>query len=185
MLFHEWEHSAHCHEGDGPAFHLLIPAQGLQCPGQGPMSGYPGGIWSGAQYDPHTMEILVPAPDGGKGGGVLWARLPDPPRVTKEYPLSPTIFNVVLDSVIKHWVTVLGGFQGEIGQVLGESIQTLMAIFYDNDGLVTLSEGARLQGSFNVLTGLFDRASLRTNEGNTVSMDCRPCHTPHAGSTHE
>ena len=29
-------------------------------------------------------------------------------RVTQWYPLSPTIFNVVFDSIIQHWVTVVG-----------------------------------------------------------------------------
>ena len=31
--------------------------------------------------------------------------------VTQGDPLSPTIFNVVVDAVIKHWVTVVGGPQ--------------------------------------------------------------------------
>ena len=43
------------------------------------MSGYPGGVWSGAQDAPHTAGIMGPAPDDGKGGGPLRARLPGTP----------------------------------------------------------------------------------------------------------
>ena len=32
--------------------------------------------------------------------------------VTQGDPLSPTIFNVVVDAVIRHWVTVVGGGAG-------------------------------------------------------------------------
>ena len=42
------------------------------------MSGYPSGIWSGAQDYPHHVEVLGMAPDVGKGGGALWSRLPEP-----------------------------------------------------------------------------------------------------------
>ena len=99
-------------------------------------------------------------------------------------PLLPTIFNVVVDAVIRHWVTVLGwgGQEGAI-QVLGTSIQTLLMLFYANDGLVALPESTRLQGAFDALMGLFKKVGLRTNEGKTVSMACRSCHTPHVWST--
>ena len=76
--------------------------------------------------------------------------------VTQGNPLLPTIFNVVVDAVIKKWLTVVGLPQEDIGQGLGESIQTLTALFYADDVIVASPENARLQGAFNVLTGLFD-----------------------------
>ena len=102
---------------------------------------------------------------------------------TQRYPLSPTIFNVVFDAVIWYWVTLLGGSQGDTGQGLRESIKTLMVLLYANYGLAASSDIARLQGAFDVLTGLFDQVGLRTNEGNMVSMACRTCHNPHTWST--
>ena len=36
------------------------------------------GVWSGSQDALHTADIMGPDPDGDKGGGPLWARLPDP-----------------------------------------------------------------------------------------------------------
>ena len=54
---------------------------------------------------------------------------------------------------------------------LGESIQTLTAIFYTDDGLIGSPESACLQGAFDVLTDIFDQLVLRTNKGKTVRMD--------------
>ena len=98
-------------------------------------------------------------------------------------PLSPTIFNIVVDSVIRLWVRVVKGPQEGSGQeVLGTSIQTLSALFYADDVLIVSPESARLKGSFDALTRLFDRVGLCTNEGNMMSMSCRPCRTPHTWS---
>ena len=71
---------------------------------------------------------------------------------------------MVVDTVIRHWVTVvvLGGQEGT-GQGLGESIQTLAALFYANNGLVASLEISRLQGAFDFLMCLFDQVGLRTN----------------------
>ena len=49
--------------------------------------------------------------------------------------------------------------------------------------IVVSQERARLQGYFDALTGLFDRAGLRINKGKMVSTAFRPCYTPHAWST--
>ena len=100
--------------------------------------------------------------------------------VTQGYPLSPTIFNVVIDSVIQQWVTVVGVPQeGYRQEVLGTSIHTISSLFYVDDRLVASPEIARLQELFDALTGLFDQVGLRTNEGEMVSMAFRPCRTTH------
>ena len=47
-------------------------------------------------------------------------------RVTQGYPLSPTIFNMVVDAVIQHWMTVLGyPVEGAGQEALGTPIQDL------------------------------------------------------------
>ena len=53
---------------------------------------------------------------------------------------------------------------------LGLQIRDLVWYLYADDGLVTLTQPERLQREFDVLTGLFDWVSLRTNKRNTVSM---------------
>ena len=68
-------------------------------------------------------------------------------------------------------MTIVGGTQEVTGQeVLGTPIQTLLALFYTNDGIVASPERAHLQVAFDALTGLFDQVFLRTNEGKMVIM---------------
>ena len=49
------------------------------------------------------------------------------------------------------------------GPPVGTSIQTLLALFYANGGLVASPESARLQGVFDALTGLFGQVVLLMN----------------------
>ena len=66
--------------------------------------------------------------------------------VTQRGPLSPKIINVVVDTVIRNWVTVVRDPQDGAGQeVLGTSIQALLALFYAKDGLVSSPESACLK----------------------------------------
>ena len=92
-------------------------------------------------------------------------------------PLPPTIFNVAVDAVIHYWVAVVA--QTEDGtEGIGLSIQDLATHFYAYNGLVAPNHPERLQRTFDVLTGLFDRDSLLTNTRKMVSMACWPCQTP-------
>ena len=103
--------------------------------------------------------------------------------VTQGGPLSPMIFNVVVDAVIQHWVTVVVDPQeGARQEGIVTPIQTLLDLFYAQNGLITSPKSAFLQGTFGALMGLFDRVGLGTNKENTVSMACMTCHTPHAWS---
>ena len=57
---------------------------------------------------------------------------------------TPTIFNVVVDALIRHWVTVMDG--EEAGpEVFGQSLQWLAEIFYADDGLLASPQTACLQ----------------------------------------
>ena len=74
-------------------------------------------------------------------------------------PLSPTIFNVVVDAVVRHWV------QGVLEELeargdLGQEGRHQASLFYADDGMVALLEPVWLQGAFNALVGLFDRVGL-------------------------
>ena len=98
--------------------------------------------------------------------------------------MSPTIFNVVFDAFIQHWVTVVGGPQEGAGrEVLGTSIQDILALFCAHDRLVASPKSARLQGAVDAFVGLFDRVVFWGNEGKTVSISCWSFHTPHLWST--
>ena len=77
--------------------------------------------------------------------------------VTQGDPLSPTIFNVVVDAVVRHWVTVILEGAEERGEC-GQEGRQQDALFRADDSMV----------------GLFDRVGLQNNFGKTVGMVCRP-----------
>ena len=89
-------------------------------------------------------------------------------------PLTPTIFNVVVDAVVRHWVNGLVDEAEEKGET-GREGRHQSAVFYANNGMVISSDPAWIQGDFNALVVIFDRVVLLTNVGKTVSMVCHPC----------
>ena len=91
--------------------------------------------------------------------------------------MSPILFNVVVDAVIHHWLTLVVPTE-EGMELLGLLIQDLEVYFYSNDGLVASTQPERLQSLFNVLTCLFDRVFLITNMQKAVIMAFQPCHAP-------
>ena len=97
--------------------------------------------------------------------------------VTQCDPLSPTLFNVVVDAVIRHWVTVVAEIEAGT-EVLGLLIQYFVPYFYSDDGLAASTQPERLQRVFTVLTGLFCQFGLRTNTRKTVRIGFQTCHMP-------
>ena len=94
--------------------------------------------------------------------------------VTQGYPLSPTIFNVVVDAVVPHWVTGVISDAEEWGE-LGKEGGYQAALFYADNGMVASSDPRWLQGDFNTLVSLFDRVGLQKNVRKTVGMVYHPC----------
>ena len=108
-----------------------------------------------------------------KSGGYFGHTLKGYRGVMQGYPLSHTIFNVVVDSVICHWVTLVT--PAEAGTVaLGLMIIYLLAYFYGNDSLVSSTQPERLHRAFYVLAGLFNQVVLWKNTVNTVGVVCQP-----------
>ena len=59
--------------------------------------------------------------------------------MTQGDPLSPTIFNVVVDAVVCHWVTgVIAGAEAQDKR--GKEGRHQAALFYADDGIVALSD---------------------------------------------
>ena len=94
--------------------------------------------------------------------------------VTQGDPLSPTIFNVVVDAVVRHWLHIATE-EAERRGGRGRERRHQAALFYADDGMVASTDPRWLQWAFTVLVGLFDRVGLKTNQRKTVSMACRPC----------
>ena len=94
--------------------------------------------------------------------------------VTQGDLLSPTIFNVVVDAVVCHWL-LLAMQEAERRGERGRERRHQAALFYADDGMIASSDTRWLQWAFTILVGLFDIVGLKTNQQKTVSMDCRPC----------
>ena len=89
-------------------------------------------------------------------------------------PLPPTIFNLVVDAVFRHWMTGVIA-DAEAQGDLGKEGRHHTALFYADDGMVASSDPQWLQCAFNTLVGLFDRVGLRKNVRKTFGMVCHPC----------
>ena len=76
--------------------------------------------------------------------------------------MSPTIFNVVVDAVVRHLVNVLVDKAEAKGET-GREGRHQSAVFYADDDMVVLLDPAWLQGAFNSLVAIFDRVGLLTN----------------------
>ena len=59
--------------------------------------------------------------------------------VTQGYPLYPIIFNVVVDMMVRHWVTVTVEGAEERGE-RGKEGRHQNALFYTDDGMVASSD---------------------------------------------
>ena len=74
----------------------------------------------------------------------------------------PTILNVVVNDVIRQWVTVVvpteDGAEGP-----GETIQELVDYFYAYDGVVASTRPERLKRKFSVLKDLYNHVDLHKN----------------------
>ena len=89
-------------------------------------------------------------------------------------PLSPTIFNVVVDVVARHLVTVMVEGAEEQGE-RGQEGRHQNALVYKDIEMVASLDPKWFQGAFSTLVGLFHRVGLQTNVGKTFVMVYRPC----------
>ena len=85
-------------------------------------------------------------------------------KVTQGDPLSHTIFNVVVDAVVRHWMTVVIAGTEERSKC-GQEGRHQTALFYAYYDMVALSDP---------YWSLFDRVVLWNNVGKIFSMVCRP-----------
>ena len=94
--------------------------------------------------------------------------------MTQGGPLSPTIFNLMVDAVIREWLRQVVSAESARDRITNADIRRLLACFYADDGLVLSGDPEMLQRAFDILTGLFDRVGLRTNTKKTKVMIMLP-----------
>jgi hypothetical protein len=94
--------------------------------------------------------------------------------VTQEGPLSPKLFNILVDAVVREWIHQLR----DGGIVDPEELDLLMvaffAIFYVDDAYLAARDADFLQVALNSLVSLFERVGLETNVKKMQAMICTP-----------
>ena len=93
--------------------------------------------------------------------------------MTQGETLPPTIINVVVNSVVRNWVSVM------VDQVGGQDWhgwegRHQSTLFYMDDSMVASLDRGWLQEDFSILI-LFDWVGLGNNVKKTVRMVFRPC----------
>ena len=85
-----------------------------------------------------------------------------------------TIFNVLLNRVVCHWISLTvedeQGTHEELGMVAGRC----MGVFNADDGMLGSRYPEWLQGAINVLIRLFRRVRLMVNVAKSKNMTCQP-----------
>ena len=108
-----------------------------------------------------------------KAGGYYGTAFKALRGVTQGGPLSPRIFNLMIDAVIREWLRqVLGNRVAVDG--IRTHIRLLLAAFYADNGLVQSRDLEFLQFSFDILVGFFERVELLTKTKKTEAMTCIP-----------
>ena len=109
-----------------------------------------------------------------RAGGYYRAAIKKSRGVTQGDMLYSTIFNVVVDVVVRHWVKVMLEGAEERSKHRKEG-RHKNALFYADDDMVASLDPRWLQGAFSTVAYLFDMVGLRNNVRKKVGMVCRPC----------
>ena len=135
-------------------------------------------ILKGYGVGPNILRLIVNFWDSAelvcRASGRYGAPFKAKRGVTQGGPLSPKLFNIMVDAIVREWLRVL--FEDEdlsFPKIEIEGVVKLFtALFYADDGYIASTDDELLQRSMDILTGLFDRVGLRTNVGKTKVMTC-------------
>ena len=88
---------------------------------------------------------------------------------TQWYPLSPTIFNIVLNTVTCRWISIVA--KEEAGpEGFRWAVQWLVALFYADNGILYSPQLDRLQADLDVLAGIFHQVCMHNNVTKMVGI---------------
>ncbi len=80
----------------------------------------------------------------------------------------------MMDSVVRHWLTLVIGDDPALQEGLGMTVAEKLAAFYADDGLLSSTNAPWLQQALTVLVDVFKRIGLSTNAAKTKTMVCYP-----------
>ena len=96
-------------------------------------------------------------------------------RVTNQGRLaSPTLFNLPVDGVVRHWLSMKVEDDAFIQDRLGHAVGWRLGVFYENYVTLGLLDPGCIQGGLNVLIGLFLWIGVMTNITKSKIMTCQP-----------
>ena len=88
--------------------------------------------------------------------------------------ISPTPFNLMVDTVVRNWLALAVEDQLVDQEVLGLTVGRCLGLFYDNGNMVGLRNPEWIQGTLGVLIRLFRRYGLVANVENSKAITFQP-----------
>ena len=88
--------------------------------------------------------------------------------------ISVTMFNVVVDNVVRMWLAETVENQAVTQELLGLNMGRCLVFFYNNDGMIGSRDSEQLQNALNVLSRLFQWYGIITNVAKSHMITCRP-----------
>ena len=86
--------------------------------------------------------------------------------------MSPTLLNVVVNSVVRHWILMAVEYKAVIQNGLGHAVGQILGVFYADDGLLVSRYPEWLQGALNGLIRMFCQIGLVANISKSKTMAC-------------
>ena len=93
--------------------------------------------------------------------------------VTQGGPLSPRLFNIVVDAVVREWLRRALGEEAAKNGVAAMAAKFIV-LFYVDDGYIASRDPELLQKCVDTLVEIFERVGLYTNVDKTKAMTCLP-----------
>ena len=90
--------------------------------------------------------------------------------VTQGGPLSPKIFNIMVDAIVREWLRAMDLEDAMPEKTVGSVITVFIALFYADDGMIASTDADLLQKAMDCLAALFERTGLFTNVDKTKAM---------------
>ena len=108
-----------------------------------------------------------------RASGVYGATFSAGRGVTQGRPLSPKLFNILVDAIVREWMMQLFG-DTALEAIPPDQSRLLLAVFYADDAYLASRDPAQLQRALDIIVGLFRRVGLDTNTKKTQAMVCVP-----------
>ena len=93
---------------------------------------------------------------------------------TQDELASTTLFNVTVDSVVRHWLSLMVEDEVVIQYGIVHVVEQSLGVFYIDDGILGSRDLEWLHGKLNVLIRLFRRIGLAANVKTLNTMTCQP-----------